>query len=50
MQSSYFKSGKEKVRKFREDKEERYSKEFQKKREKYRDERRKQKRSENWSA
>jgi hypothetical protein len=50
MQSSYFKSGKDKQRKFREYDEEHQSRQFEKKREKYRDERRKQKRPENWSV
>jgi hypothetical protein len=51
MQSSYFKSGKEKARKFRREyDEDRNSREFEKKREKYRDERRKQKRPENWGV
>ncbi len=49
MQGSYFKTGKDKPRKFREDREDQFDKEFQKKKQKYRDERRKQKRSENWS-
>lgn len=52
MQGSYFKTAKEKNRKYRnEDAEHRqYDREFEKKRQKYRDERRKQKRGENWTV
>jgi len=49
MQSSYFKSSKEKTRKFRRDHDEDHNtREFEKKRQKHHDERRKQKRPENW--
>ena len=49
MQSSYFKTSKEKTRKFRREyDDEHQNRQFEKKREKYRDERRKQKRPENW--
>lgn len=48
MQSSYFKTGKEKTRKFRRENDEYFDRKFEKKREKHRDERRKQKRSENF--